>query len=342
MTDSPLETEPAAAPPEKSLPFSGAWPLVAGILLGIGLRLVFMGPAGHRLTPMAASFIYLVPIVVGAVTVYVAELTQRRTWTYYFAAAFTANMFFVFGTLLIMIEGMICVVIILPLFACIGGAGGLVMGAFCRITKWPRGSIYAIGALPLLLGTVEGVLPPPQRNATVVRSVLIDAPPQQVWQQIQNAVAIQPQEVERAWLFRIGVPLPQAGISSASGVGGVRTLSMGKSVHFDQIVTDWEENQRVRWQHRYAPDSFPPHALDDHVVLGGHYFDVSSSAYSLVPRGAQTELRIELQYRVSTMFNWYADPVARHLLGNLEGVILEFYRQRSERAAAQPAAAAAG
>ena len=32
---------------------------------------------------------------------------------------------------------------------------------------------------------------------------------------------------------------------------------------------------------RTWPDSFPPHALDDHVMLGGHYFDVDSTAYRL-------------------------------------------------------------
>ena len=61
-----------------------------------------------------------------------------------------------------------------------------------------------------------------------------------------------------------------------------------------------------------------------------HYFDVSSSSYELIPRGAQTELRVRMVYRVSTPFNWYADPLAKWMLGNLEGVILRFYQRRSE------------
>jgi len=37
-----------------------------------------------------------------------------------------------------------------------------------------------------------------------------------------------------------------------------------------------------------------------------------------------------MTYRVSTQFNWYADPVASFCLGNLQENILERYRKRSE------------
>ena len=105
---------------------------------------------------------------------------------------------------------------------------------------------------------------------------------------------------------------------------------MGKSIHFDQVATDWHENRYVRWIYRFEKDSFPPNALDDHVTIGGHYFDLLDTAYTLTPAGPQTtELRITMHYRVSTQFNWYADGVARFLIGNFEEVILDFYRRRA-------------
>ena len=56
--------------------------------------------------------------------------------------------------------------------------------------------------------------------------------------------------------------------------------------------------------------------MDDHVTIGGHYFDLLDTAYTLTPTGGQaTELRITMHYRVSTQFNWYADGVARLLIG---------------------------
>ena len=105
---------------------------------------------------------------------------------------------------------------------------------------------------------------------------------------------------------------------------------MGKSIHFDQVATDWEENRYVRWRYRFYEDSFPPNALDDHVKIGGYYFNILDTEYILTPKSLQsTELKIRMHYRVSTQFNWYADSVAQLLIGNFEEVILDFYRLRS-------------
>jgi hypothetical protein len=328
--DHPPVSSDTGADGRPYLPFSRWWPLLLGAGAGIVLRLIFFGKPGQAYAPMMASFIYLGPMIVGAVTVYVAEKTERRDWYYYFGAAFVANIFFVLGTMLIMVEGLICAIVILPLFATIGGCGGLAMGLVCRVTKWPKQTIYALWALPLLLGGIEAQLPLPERVRSVEHTLSINAPPERIWAEIHAARDIKPEEVEQAWFFRIGVPLPNAGISQVVNGERLRTLSLGKGVHFDQVVTDWVDNRHVRWQHRYSPDSFPTYALDEHVVLGGHYFDISSTEYTLAPHGDTTELHVRMYYRVSTPFNWYADPMARVLLQNFEGVLLEFYRQRSE------------
>ena len=91
-----------------------------------------------------------------------------------------------------------------------------------------------------------------------------------------------------------------------------------------------EEPKYLNWAFRFYPDSFPPHTLDDHVVIGGHYFDLIDTSYTLTPNGDSTDLRVQMRYRVSTRFNWYANPLARMLLGDVEDVNLEYYRRRSE------------
>ena len=279
---------------------------------------------------MMGAFIYLAPMLVGAITVYLAEKKRRRSWAYYFYAPFLANVIFVFGTMLIMIEGLICALVIVPVFAALGTLGGLIMGLICRATNWPKQAIYGIGALPLILGSLEVNVPLPERVGMVERAIVVSALPDSVWRQIQNARDIKPEEVDRAWIFHIGVPVPLAGITRHTASGWVRTITMGKKIHFDQVFTDWEENRYVHWTYRFYEDSFPARALDEHVVIGGHYFDVVDTSYTLTPRGDTTELRVRMRYRVSTQFNWYADAVAQGLLGNFEEVILDFYRRRSE------------
>lgn len=316
--------------PPGGLPFSRWWPLLAGALSGIALRLVYSGNPGGVYAAMMWPFIYLAPAIVGMVTVYAAETKKRRAWVYYLWAPVVANLFFVIGTMLIMIEGLICAVIIVPLFCVLGSIGGLIMGAICRATNWPKHALYSIAVLPILLGSLETGAPQLQIKTAVERTILVSAPPATIWEQILNARHIKPEEVGSAWLYRIGVPVPLAGVTVETPDGPVRRVTMGKNIHFDQLLIEQDEHRYLRWKYRFQNDSFPPYALDEHVVLGGHYFDITDTSYTLTPRGNLTELKVRMQYRVSTQFNWYANPVATLLLGNLAEINLDYYRRRSE------------
>lgn len=322
----------SSAPREPSIPFSWLWPIAAGVLAGLALRFVFSGHPGQPYATMMASFIFLTPMVVGAVTVYVAERRQRRSWRYYFFSAFMANVFCVLGAMLVLWEGLICAILIVPLFALLGGLGGLLMGAICRRTNWPGSSLYSFAALPLVLGLLEAGLPLPNRFRSVERQVHINAPPAVVWRYLQNTGPIAPEEVENGWIYRIGVPLPEIGVTEHEAQGSIRRIRMGKGIHFDQVVAEEQPERYIRWTYRFAPDSVPPRALDDHVAIGGAYFDMLDTSYTLEPSGTGTDLSIRMHYRVSTQFNWYVVPIADALFGNFEETILGFYRRRSESA----------
>ena len=79
----------------------------------------------------------------------------------------------------------------------------------------------------------------------------------------------------------------------------------------------------MRWTYRFAEDSFPAGALDDHVKVGGAYFDLRDTSYTLTPEEGGTRLHIRVSYRISTDFDAYANWVAQRLLGNFSEVILD-------------------
>jgi uncharacterized protein YndB with AHSA1/START domain len=295
------------------------------------LRITFSGDPGEAFSAMMASFALLGPVLVAAVTVYVAERFERRSWSYYFEAGAFANILFVFGTLLIMIEGFICVVLAVPLFALIGGTAGVLAGAACRWLQRPRRALYCAAALPLLLGSVEHQVPLPGSIDTVVSERVIAAPPERVWAQLLHAPRIEPREMEAGWMYRIGVPLPLSAVTEERRGALVRHIEMGRGVRFDQVASEWEPLERIVWRYRFAPDSFPPGALDDHVRIGGHYFDVIDTEYTLEPAAGGTRLTARMRYRVSTHFNWYARPLARLLVRNFEQTALAFYANRAGR-----------
>ncbi len=313
--------------------FSRLWPVGWGALAGLLLRLAFSGHPGGAYAAMLDSFILGSPILVGAVTVYMAERQYRRTWIYYFVAPAIATAFYILGTLLIFIEGWICAIVIFPMFAMIGGLAGLAMGVVCRLTHWPRPAIVSsLAILPLITGAFEQRMPLPDLQRAQDRVVFVAAPPAQLWRQLVDARAIRPAEIDDAWMYRIGVPLPIEGAGDLRNGEHLRHFVMGKGIHFDQVATEWSPDEAVTWTYRFASDSFPPQALDDHVRIGGYYFDLGATRYSLTPQPGGTLLRVRMEYRVSTGFNWYAAPIADFLIGNFETTVLRFYSRRAESA----------
>ena len=317
----------------RRLPFSNWWPVGGGALAGLLLRLAFWGDPADAFSAMILSFIAGAPVVVGVVTVYLAERIEARSWVYHFFAPMAATALFVVGTLLLLIEGWICAILIIPLFAIIGGISGLIMGVVCRLTRWPRPQIVScIALVPLIGGTFEHRIPAADRVHVETREIVIAAPPAAVWRELVDVRDIRPAEVDGAWMYRIGVPLPLAGAADVVNGQHRRHITMGKGVRFDQVATVWRENEQVTWRYEFAPESFPPGALDDHVRIGGQYFDIMESTYSLSPRGAGTVLSLSTRYRISTHFNWYAGWIGDFLVGDFGETIVAFYARRAERA----------
>jgi hypothetical protein len=312
------------------LPFLAGWPLAAGATLGLALRLVFSSRPGGHFATMLAAFVLMVPTLVGALTVYLAERQYRRSWGYYIGAPALANTLLIVGALLTKLEGTICAILLIPLAALFGAVGGLVMGIVCRYTRRASQTVYSMAVLPLLLGPLESQIPARDRIEAVDREVTVAAPAGRVWQQIWEVNNIQPNEVDRGWIYRIGVPVPQSGITQRTPDGLVRRIRMGKGIHFDQVYVSWQPERYVLWTYRFAPDSVPPAALDDHVRIGGAYFDLIAASYTLTPVDNGTRLRVSMQYRVSTHYNWYTGRLARWLIGDFEERMLDCYRVRSQ------------
>jgi hypothetical protein len=326
-----LPAAPSSAPLNNDFPYTKFWAVIAGAAVGVLLRLLFWGGPKNAYAPMSMAFMVFAPLAVGAVTVYLAERKARRSVMFYFVAGATANMLFVFGTLLVLIEGLICAIIVVPIFGVYGGIGGLLMGAICRMTDWPKRAVYSFAALPLLLGAIPSSALEDTSLRTVSRSIYVDAAPHLVWQQLLNAGEMKKDEMERAWMYRIGVPTPEFATTQTQHDELVRDIRMGKNIRFQQRSSNWQAERHVRWTYRFTPESFPRGALDDHVEIGGHYFDVIDTAYTLTPVDGGTRLDTSMTFRVTTEFNWYATHVGDFLVGNFAEVALDFYKRRSER-----------
>src|SRR3954470_16301354 len=142
-------------------------------------------------------------------------------------------------------------------------------------------------------------------------------------------------------MYRIGVPAPREVRGETRGTEHLRHVVLDRGVRFDQVATTWQEPSVVVWRYQFDVDSFPPGALEDHVLIGGEYFDIRTCTFALTPAAGGTRLSLSTQYRVSTHFNWYAGRIGDFVVGDFVETSLALYARRAtQRAAdAQPAPA---
>jgi hypothetical protein len=312
-------------------------PLLAGATYGLLMRISFgvmdrfSGPSQSATGVMLMSFVLLVPFLVGAISVYFLP-KEGRTVGRSLLVSLVSVALFIASTGILLIEGLICIAMASPIFLAIGCLGGLAMHFGMRWYAVSRSSMSVMALLPFALASVERHSTPPSHLGAAQASVMINASPAQVWQLINNAQAIAPEEMNQGLAYKIGVPLPKSALTVDTPNGRVRKLVWDKGVRFDEPIFAWQPEQFIRWRYDFAADSIPADALDEHVQLGGRYFDLIDTAYKLTPENGGTKLSIEVNYRISTAFNFYAAPLGSILVDDAAQTILSFYKRRAELA----------
>ena len=133
----------------------------------------------------------------------------------------------------------------------------------------------------------------------------------------------------------MGFPRPIAATIDRFGVGGVRTATFERGVVFRELVTDWVPERRLGFT--IDPVVVPDGAMDQHVAIGGPYFDVLSGTYELhALDGGRTRLLLKSEHRTSTAFNLYAAWWADRVMVSIQRNILAVLRDRAERARGTP------
>ena len=54
------------------------------------------------------------------------------------------------------------------------------------------------------------------------------------------------------------------------------------------IVSDRREHETIHWHYQFDPDSFPPGSMDDHVAIGGEYFDLLDTRPDILNHNVET------------------------------------------------------
>lgn len=308
------------------------WWVIAGAVLGVVLRIVFGAFPSSMQGPMSIGFLAGTPLVVGALTV-LGATPERRTASFLIFAPWAGIGLMLLGCAITLLEGSICLALMAPLFLALASLGGVLMGVVLHFVPGSSSRMSAVAVLPLLMVAGEGNAPLPDRQVELRREVLVDASAETIWSQILTARSIRPDELPVSLSHMIGVPKPLEGINVRTQDGEVRFSRWERGVNFRAYVTSRKEHQSITWRYVFDQHSFPEGSMDDHVAIGGRYFDLRDTSFHLTPASdGRTRLEIVAHYRVSTSINAYAVPVAEILGKDFLDTILGLYQRRSEKA----------
>jgi hypothetical protein len=241
------------------------------------------------------------------------------------------------GTVFTLFEGVICVVMLFPVGMACASLGGIVAGLLVWVSARPRTNDIIAGAvllLPLMIAPWEQRLLFSKEIHTTENSIDIAAPQAVIWSNIERVRAIQPNELPDSWSHRIGFPDPVEATLSHEGVGGVRRATFTGGVLFVETIDVWQAEQRLAFSIQAQTDKIPATTLDEHVRVGGPFFDVLHGEYRLEPlSNGVVRLHLSSQQRLSTDFNWYARIWSDAIMADLQGRILKVVKARCEREA---------
>ncbi len=335
-------------PPQQKQWWLRTRPWAMGALIGLAYtvpaRLIFFGLGWPKegdqslafwlVGAMSTAFLFGVPAATGALAVEAAARKSPVTLTQAILLPWVACATAIAVAAITLIEGSICIFLAAPVFFGMGSVGGVAMWLLQRARRKPGAPVaLSVALLPLLWGGAEANVRGQPSLYRVDNVQEIAAPPAVVWRHIASVDPIAPEELPWSLSHAIGLPRPIAATLTDQRHGGVRRATFERGLVFREEVTDWQEQKTLAFS--IAAEQAPAEALDEHVVVGGQYFDVIDGRYTLraLPNG-HTELSLTSTHRLTTTLNGYAGIWSQAIMWDLQRVIMRVVAARCEAAVA--------
>lgn len=307
-----------------------------GIALGVSCGLLVRVMFEWRLLSnvfeiISTGFLIFAPISVGAISVYFSHKDIESGSASRMGVAAATMLFFLVSMFLLLLEGLVCIILVAPVFMIASLMGGAIMGLVLKYTKKSNGVVSCIAILPFALSFAETLLPVKPGDTEVRNSIEIDASADLIFHKLYNVSEISSDELGFSFMHLVGLPRPIEAQMDATGIGAVRTSRWGKGVEFQERITEWEASRKMMYEFIIPKGSIPRDALDRHVELGGEYFTVVSGGYEIECASAQRcTLHLHTVYRNSSRLQLYGNIWAHIVLSDFHSSILGLMKNRAE------------
>jgi hypothetical protein len=243
-----------------------------------------------------------------------------------------------FGSLLLLgamilgiaIDGLVCLVMALPLAAALCAAGAMLGQYLARLVSANRSA----GILPCLL---IALFPPlamfessnqPSPTRTVTTAVTIKASPARVW---QTVIAFPPITQPPNGIFRFGFAYPVEAQITGSGVGAVRYCRFSTG-SFVEPITEWNPPRALAFDVTSCPEpmqEFSPYR-DLHATHLKNYMVSHHGEFRILQNATNITLQGTTWYSHSISPQWYWGPISDFVIHRIHQRVLDHIKDVAE------------
>ena len=305
--------------------------LMIGLTIGVLYAFFVMLLVTYFHKNVSITYIFILPLTLGAIPVFFSTKEQLESYKMYLIYPWIISFNFFILAWLFGFEGMICLTIIVAPFFIIGTIGAFIFRLIKLQNEGKGTKLYSFFLMPLLFLAIESNIHPTKQIHTVITSIQINSDQEKIWNNIKNVKNIREEEIDRHFIHFMGIPKPINGELNEEKIGGIRKITWEKGIKFEETITAWNEGVGFSYNIDVDPKSIPPQTLDEHVMIGGKYFDVLRGSYEIVQISKENfKVILTCTYRVTTNLNTYSKTWANFILNDFNNMILGVIKNRCE------------
>ena len=302
-------------------------------LYAVFLRLIYGIKTWNELfSVMSITFLFLLPAIIGALTVYLSDKEKVKKISYRIFIPWIPIILFFIITLILEIEGWACWIMILPIFFIAASIGGLI-GGYLKLKKNNNKlNISILVLLPFLISPIENLIETIPGTYKAYTYIDIEAPAEKIWDNVTRVREISEKE-DKGYLSNfLGFPRPVKAELNFEGVGAYREAIFTNGLIFRETVTQYVDNKKMVFSIKANTYEIPSTTLDEHILIGGDYFDVLDGTYELEKLdNGKHRLHLYSHFKMNTTFNFYAGWWGKWIMKDIQNNILKVEKERSEK-----------